>query len=72
MITPNRFNQGSGKYECVDCGKLTRETGHGESDVDLCAYCMYHIQYENALADGQVSKEKFVELVEELKKEYKR
>ena len=28
-------------YKCADCGKMTRETGDGESGCSLCAKCYY-------------------------------
>ena len=34
-----RFARMSGTYTCHVCEKLTRETGYGEADLDLCASC---------------------------------
>ena len=48
MKTTNRFNKGSGTYVCEDCGKLTRETGNGESEFNQCKDCMEADQQENA------------------------
>lgn len=39
-------------YECRCCGKRTRETGEGESGVQLCARCYMIAGIENAHADG--------------------
>lgn len=50
--TPNRFNKGSGTYKCQCCGKLTRETGDGESDYELCAKCNFEGLMENSISDG--------------------
>jgi len=46
-----RFQQGSGAYVCGSCGKLTRETGHGESQIELCAYCFIESGVENEHMD---------------------
>lgn len=43
----NRFAPGSGSYVCKCCGKLTRETGEGESDVELCRACYVEAGEEN-------------------------
>ena len=42
------FQTGSGCYTCFICGKKTRETGHGESDIEACAFC-----YDALAPDGQ-------------------
>ena len=39
-------------YKCGNCGKLTRETGRGESQFMLCANCMEGEEYSNAHYDG--------------------
>lgn len=39
-------------YKCRCCGKRTRETGEGESGVQLCADCYDAGGRENAHADG--------------------
>lgn len=48
----NRFKQGSGVYTCQGCGKKTRETGAGESNVDLCLGCFNDAGDENEHLDG--------------------
>jgi hypothetical protein len=48
----NRFAKGSGSFECEDCGKLTRETGAGESQFRLCRDCIEKAERENARADS--------------------
>jgi len=39
MARVNRFQTGSGVYTCRCCNKQTRETGDGESGVQLCLPC---------------------------------
>ncbi len=46
-----RFKRGSGAYHCADCRKLTRETGHGESEVGLCLECMHEAELQNLVND---------------------
>ena len=48
----SKFQTGSGTYNCRCCGKLTRETGYGESDSDMCAVCFEAGGFENSLSDG--------------------
>lgn len=43
---------GSGVYVCRICGKKTRETGEGESDVQLCRSCYTMSGQENAHSDN--------------------
>lgn len=38
-------------YKCGDCGKQTRETGDGESSVELCKSCFNKATLENEHAD---------------------
>lgn len=52
MNDNRRFEKGSGKYKCADCGKTTRETGHGESDCGLCYRCMQNAEIENYVNDN--------------------
>jgi len=49
----NRFAKGSGAYRCASCGKLTRETGIGESYIDLCLHCYEVGGWLNAVLDGE-------------------
>lgn len=46
------FRKGSSTYTCRSCGKLTRETGHCESGVELCAACYDEAGWENEHQDG--------------------
>lgn len=47
-----RGHYGSGCYKCNSCGKLTRETGEGESSCKLCYTCYEESGYWNAHSDG--------------------
>ncbi len=46
----NRITQG-GMITCRICGKLTRDTGHDEADLELCRKCIADCHVENAEAD---------------------
>jgi hypothetical protein len=59
-------------YVCACCGKRTRETGLGESNCELCAYCYEESGLENSFSDGSISKEIFDEAISNLKKQYNR
>jgi hypothetical protein len=39
-------------YTCEGCGKKTRETGDGESSVNLCAKCYEEAGLENEHSDN--------------------
>lgn len=45
----NRFQRGSGCYQCSMCGKMTRDTGHDESGTSsgLCKKCYRECSREN-------------------------
>ena len=45
------FQRGSGCYNCNSCGKRTRETGLGESQVELCRDCLESSELENSISD---------------------
>ena len=47
----DRFAPRSGCYKCRDCGKLTRDTGHGEGSVRLCRKCYELAGWENIHSD---------------------
>lgn len=66
------FGRQGGTYVCRCCKRNTRETGEGESDTQLCAYCFLESGIENALSDGAMSQEEFDKDIDELQKQYKR
>ena len=50
-----RSSGGSGAYTCGECGKRTRDTGHGEAPLMLCKRCyvlasVYNVHDDNAHA----------------------
>ena len=56
----NRFVKGSGCYECIACHKKTRSTGNGDNEhCRLCVRCYDIAGDENAVTDGDMSKEEF-------------
>jgi hypothetical protein len=65
------FAKGS-VYTCKICGKKTRETGGGESNSEMCAYCLEEAYAENDLGDGICTQEEFDTRIKEAKKRYKR
>jgi hypothetical protein len=52
-----------GTYTCRSCGKTTRETGHEESNVELCAACLHEEYVINAMSDNDMTKEEAEEYV---------
>ena len=72
MKENNRFQKGSGVYICECCGKKTRETGLGESHVELCAYCYEVAGWENSFSDGIITQEQFKDKIKNLKIKHKR
>ena len=48
----SQFESGSGCYRCLECGKMTRETGGGESNGELCARCWERAGEENHHSDN--------------------
>lgn len=59
-------------YICRICKKQTRDTGHDERSLELCAYCMQEAELENALNDGGIDERQFNDRLAELQKQYKR
>ena len=57
----------SGVYTCDFCGKRTRETGEGESDLGICRFCYLEAGLSNALSDGAITQEEYDEQVAKLK-----
>lgn len=51
-----RFQNGSGCYRCANCHKQTRETGDGESSVDLCKQCYFEGGEENLHSDDHIGR----------------
>lgn len=54
----SRFNF-KGVYRCVECGDMTRETGLGESSVQMCKYCYQIGELENQLLDGDIGEAEY-------------
>lgn len=59
MRDNRRFQRGSGTYQCVICGALTRETGEGESAVQMCRTDYLLEGLYNALQDGAISEQEY-------------
>jgi hypothetical protein len=56
----SRFQKGSGCYVCIGCQKKTRSTGNGDNEhCRLCETCYEKAGDENALSDGDMTKEAF-------------
>lgn len=51
MPKVNRFTQRTPTYTCIICQKLTRETGDGESSVEMCADCYEWESQQNYHSD---------------------
>jgi len=64
----SRFQKGSGIFNCVDCGKLTRDTGENEGETKTCKVCLEIYSYENMLENDEITQEQFNEKVRELRK----
>ena len=46
-------------YICRDCGRRTRETGHDESGVELCAFCFLGAVQENYLLNNECTQAEY-------------
>lgn len=72
----NRFGRsmsgGSGAYKCEGCGKTTRETGLGESGVQLCKACYAEAQIENVGSDHGVDSPQYRQVLAEFGKYVKK
>ena len=54
----NRFAKHSGCFRCDLCGKMTRETGEGETDSRSCKDCMRAWAIENDIEnDKEIGKD---------------
>jgi len=60
------FSKG-GVYTCDFCGKRTRETGEGESDLGICRFCYLEAGLINELSDGMITQAEYDEQVAALK-----
>jgi len=47
----NRFKKYSAVFECCNCHKSTRDTGHNEAALELCKKCLFGFYVKNALSD---------------------
>lgn len=50
MAANSRFKRGT--VRCQDCGRLTRDTGLGEGDLQMCADCIQAQEWANGITDG--------------------
>ena len=58
----SQFQTGSGAYDCVICGKKTRDTGHGEDCAEMCRVCFDaagQVNYLNDNFDGELFRQLF-------------
>ncbi len=61
MTSRSRFQKGSGCYTCKNCKKQTRSTGRGDNEhCSLCERCYDMAGDENAILDGDMTREEFV------------
>lgn len=60
-----RFGR-SGAYKCSDCGKLTRETGGGESALMMCKTCHEAGGAINSYYDGYTDEATLIEYLSKL------
>jgi len=61
MATKYNRISSKGTYNCELCGKLTRDTGHGEADINdgYCVKCLYACYLDNALNDYGIDSEQY-------------
>jgi len=60
MMAKNRFDTGSGCYQCMSCKKQTRSTGRGDNEnVRLCGRCYDKAVDENAVTNGEMTEAEF-------------
>lgn len=52
-MTNNRFTKGVGTFNCIVCGKLTRNSTGDNANDESCASCIEQMQKENAAQDGE-------------------
>lgn len=70
MNDNRRFAKGSGVYQCMGCGRSTRETGGGEADLGLCRQCLEQDYALNALNDGEITKDEYDERLVEIEEKW--
>lgn len=58
-FTSRNFNHNSSTYTCTCCSRRTRETGMGEADLDLCAFCYEVAGLDNEHNDGHIDDAEF-------------
>lgn len=63
----DRFQKGSAVFPCTQCGKHTRETGEGESQLKLCKRCIFEVYVENAASDYGEGSEEHLSAIARLK-----
>lgn len=52
-MVANRFQRGSGCYNCGSCGRKTRGTGRGDNELTgMCVECYEIGGIENQIADN--------------------
>jgi len=56
MERDRRFGRG-GCFTCVECGKLTRDTGLDNASCRMCPYCFEVSCWENTVSDNGFSAE---------------
>jgi hypothetical protein len=60
--TANRFQRGSGVFECNSCHRHTRDTGGDNTQVRLCEECYEIGGIENQIADQGSTPELLAEI----------
>ena len=68
MADNRRFRRGSGTYKCVVCGQLTRETGEGESSVEMCKTDYFLEMLYNTFQDDEITEAEYKEQAAEFEK----
>jgi len=50
-MATKKFYVGSATYKCSECGRTTRDTGHGEKSAMMCRSCYEQAEQDNADSD---------------------
>jgi hypothetical protein len=53
------FHAGSSTYRCCVCNKMTRDTGIGEREAEMCAKDYLLTNADNMLSDGVYTQEEY-------------